>query len=173
MPDLQGIGFDLVVVLAFLFVGWYIAGGLWQRRVSAAYVRTLGEAAKALSRSGGAPSISWLGQAGFQLLVEDAAEPFRKLAIVVFLAPREVLALWLYSLARRRGDRVVVRADLRERPRNGAASIKSGAGAVREVSLSRESPHFIASLDPQWVRAHPAADSVRAIAEAARSAAAQ
>ncbi len=160
MPDLQGPDFDLVVVLAFLFVGWYIVGGLWQRRVRARYVRTLGEAARSLSRSHSLPQIAHLGQAGFQLVVGDAVDPFTKVALVTVLTPREALALWLVSLIRGHGDRVVVRADLREPPR---ASREAGAvdDAVRALSVSASSPHLIASLDAQWVRAHDA-DAVAA-----------
>jgi hypothetical protein len=171
MPDLQGSGFDLVVILAFLFVGWYLVGGLWQRRRSAAYVRTLGRAATALAEGGVAPRLSWLGQAGFQLVVDDAVAPFRKLSIVVFLAPREALALWLYALARRRGDTVVLRADLRERPARGTPpGTAAGTVGVREVLLSPESPNLVAVLDPAWVRATPTDDVARSVLAAARSA---
>lgn len=151
--DLEGPGFDLVVILAFLFVGWYIVGGLWQRRVRGRYVRTLGQAAQALSRSRTMPTIAWIGGSGFQLVVGDAVEPFTKVAVVTMLSPREALALWLLSLVRRRGDRVVVRADLRDRPR---VTREAGAvdAAVRSLSVSDRSPHLIASLDADWVRAH-------------------
>lgn len=165
--DLQGAGVDLVIILAFLFVGWYIVGAQWQRRVALAYVRTLGEAARTLARDGRAPNIKWLGSSGFQLLVPSAVDPFTKLSIVTLLAPREALALWLVAVARRRGDRVVVRADLAQRPRVDVPP-HPGNGPIGEVSFSRESPHVIATLDAAWLRSREPSEIAQAIREAAR-----
>jgi hypothetical protein len=171
VPDLNALGIDVAVVLAFLFVGWYLVGGMWQRRVRGRYVRTLGEAARSLSRSRSLPRIAHIGQSGFQLVIGDAVDPFAKVAIVTMLSPREALALWLVNVLRRRGDRVVVRADLRDRPR---ASRDAGPldDAVRELSVSDRSPHLIATLDADWVRAHDpdavAAEIAKAGARAAQ-----
>ncbi|HZP96425.1 MAG TPA: hypothetical protein VFC31_08850 [Candidatus Limnocylindria bacterium] len=157
----QGTGVLLVFALAFLFVGWYIVGGFWQRRTANAYLRTLGLAAQQLSESTSMPRVRWLGQAGFQLTVDDAVAPFTKVAIVTLLMPREALALWLAALLRRRGDSVVVRADLREKPRADASP--AATAPIREVSLSRTSPNVIAAIDPGWVRTHAPADIAAAI----------
>ncbi len=157
----EGTGVLLVFVLAFVFVGWYIVGGLWQRRTAGAYVRRLGLTAQALSESRAMPRVRWLGQAGFQLTVDDAVAPYTKLAIVTLLMPREAIALWLVALLRRRGDSIVVRADLREKPR--ADATLAAAAPVRELSLSRGSPNVIAALDAGWVRAHEPAEIAAAI----------
>lgn len=165
--DLEGLGFDLVVFLAFLFVGWYVVGAQWQRRTANAYVRMLGDTARALSRSGAAPRIRWFGGSGFQLIVDDAVDPFTKLSIVTMLRPRESVALWLVAVLRRRGDSIVVRADLRGRPR--ADETRPAAAPLGELSLSRESPHVIVSLDPGWVRANRADEIASALRGAASS----
>lgn len=161
----QSTGFWLIVVLAFVFVGWYIAGGLWQRGVRAAYVRKLGETAQLLSESRAMPRLRWLGQAGFQLTVDDAVAPFQKLSIVTFLMPRESILLWVAALVRRRGDRIVVRADLRQKPR--AASTATPVPPLTELSYSRESPNVIVSLDAGWARSHENADVAAALRKAA------
>lgn len=159
----ESTGFWLVFALAFLFVGWYIVGGLWQRRVRADYVRRLGETAQLLSESKAMPRIRWLGQAGFQLTVDDAVAPYTKLAIVTMLMPRESIALWLVALARRRGDTVVMRADLRQRPRE--ATTATATSPVRQLSFSRESPNVIATFDAGWVRSHDSAQIVSLVRE--------
>ncbi len=157
----QATGVLLVFALAFLFVAWYIVGGFWQRRVANAYLRALGLTAQQLSQSKAMPRIRWFGQSGFQLTVDDAVAPFAKLSIVTLLVPREALALWVAALLRRRGDSVVMRADLRERPR--AASAGAAAAPVKTLSFSRESPNVIAALDGGWVRTHEPAEVAAAL----------
>ena len=169
MPDLQGNGFDLVVLLAFLFVGWYLVGGLWQRRRTAEYVRALGALTTDLAAGAVVPRFIRLGQAGFQLVVDEPVSPFKKLSVVVLLAPREALALWLYSLIRRRGDTVVLRADLRQVPTHVPTPAAAVPG-VLEVARSRESPNLVLTLDPQSVRTRPAAEIAQAVRLAATSA---
>ena len=165
MPDLQAVGFDVVVILAFLFVVWYIGGALWQRSVRASYVRSLGAAITALSRSHALPRIRWLGLSGFQLVLDDPVEPFTKVAVLTILAPREVLGLYLWTLVRRGGDSVVVRADLRRRPHAAREAEPDGEG-VRRISVSNSSPHLIATLDPGWVRGRDPEGVAAAIARA-------
>jgi len=168
MPDLQGTGFDLVVLLAFLFVGWYIVGGLWQRRRTAEYVRALGALTTDLAEGAVAPRFIRLGQAGFQLIVDDPVSPFKKLSVAVLLAPREALGLWLYSLVRRRGDTIVLRADLRQSPAR-EPTLAAAVSGVLEVARSRESPNLVVTLDPQSVRTRPVAEIARAVRLAATS----
>lgn len=146
----EATGFWLVVALAFIFLGWYLVGGMWQRSVRATYVRRLGETAQLLSQSRSLPRIRWLGQAGFQLTVDDAVAPYTKLSIVTLLMPRESIMLFLAALARRRGDSIVMRADLREKPRSD--SVATPQDPVRQLSFSRESPNVIATIDGGWVR---------------------
>ncbi len=161
----QGTGLDIVIILAFVFVIWYIAGAQWQRRVSKRYVRVLGETAQALSRSGAMPRVRWLGQALFQLVVDDAVEPFAKLSIVTLLKPRESVLLWLVAVLRRRGDSITVRADLRSPPR--ASATRERKGPVGRMSLAPQSPHVIAPLDPGWVRTRTPEEIASAIRQAA------
>lgn len=160
----QSTGFWLVVALAFLFVGWYVVGAQWQQRVRARYIRTLGEAARQLSESRQLPRIREIGQAGFQLTVDDAVAPYTKLSLVTLLMPRESILLLVAALLRRRGDSVVLRADLRERP-DAAAAPAASAPLVR-LTLARESPHVIAGLDGGWVRSHEPPDVAAALRRA-------
>ena len=115
MPDLGGVGVDLVIALAFLFAGWYPAGLLWQRRRSARYVRAIGTAAERLAAPGRRPEIRWVGRAAFQVVL-DGRPPLRRVAIVALLSAREVLGIWLANVVRGRGDALVVRADLARPP---------------------------------------------------------
>lgn len=152
----QATGFWLVVALAFIFLGWYLVGGMWQRSVRATYVRRLGETARLLSESKAMPRIRWLGQAGFQLTVDDAVAPYTKLALVTLLMPRESILLLLAALVRRRGDTITMRADLRERPREARAA--SPRPPLTQLSFSRESPNVIAGVDGSWVRSRTPED---------------
>lgn len=161
----QSTGFWLIVALAFIFLGWYLVGGMWQRSVRATYVRRLGEAARLLSASKTMPRIRWLGQAGFQLVVDDAVAPYTKLSIVTFLAPRESIMLFIAALARRRGDSVVMRADLRQKPRDGATAVAHAP--LTQLSFSRESPNVIATVDAGWARAHEPGQLAEALVGAA------
>lgn len=167
----QGTGVLLVFVLAFVFVGWYIVGGLWQRRIAGRYLRALGLVAQQLSESKAMPRIRWLGQAGFQLTVDDAVAPFAKLSIVTLLKPREAVALWLAAVLRRRGDSVVMRADLRERPREVADA--TPAAPLMRLSFARESPHVIAAIDPRSLSGQTAEAQAASIQRAVRDASAR
>ena len=160
----QTTGFWLVVAIAFVFLGWYLVGGMWQRSIRATYVRKLGETSRALSETKTLPRIRWLGQAGFQLTVDDAVAPYTKLSIVTFLMPRESILLFLTALLRRRGDSIVMRADLRQRPRD--ASTPEPAWPLTQLSLSRESPNLIASLDGGFARAHSPVEIAAALTHA-------
>lgn len=160
----QSTGFWLIVVLAFLFVGWYLVGAQWQQHVRARYIRVLGETAQQLSESKAMPRIREIGQAGFQLTVDDAVAPFSKLAIVTLLMPRESILLLVAALVRRKGDSVVVRADLRERPRG--TSSPTPTPPITQLSFSRESPNVIASFDPRWIRGHEHAQIAALVREA-------
>ena len=162
----QATGFWLIAALAFIFLGWYLVGGMWQRSIRATYVRRLGETAQLLSESKTMPRLRWLGQAGFQLVVDDAVAPYTKLSIVTLLTPRESIMLLLAALARRRGDSIVMRADLRQKPRD-AATATPNAPLV-QLSFSRDSPNVIATIDGGWVRAHGARELADALARTDR-----
>ena len=164
----QTTGFWLVVALAFIFLGWYLVGGMWQRSMRATYVRRLGETAQLLSTSKSMPRVRWLGQAGFQLTVDDPVAPYTKLSLVTFLMPRESILLLVTALLRRRGDSIVMRADLRQKPRE--AATPQAAAPLTQLSLSRESPNVIASLDAGWARAHEPREVAATLTRAAERA---
>lgn len=152
MPDLGTTGTGVVIVLAFVLIGWYIPGSLLQRRAKARGVRVVGAAAEALAQ-GEAPTFRPIAGTGFQIIVAKPKAPFRKVGLVVLFVMREALLLWLVALARSRGDSFVVRADLRERPRRAqeldAAAVRAREPALaglRKVTVAIESPHLIVEL---------------------------
>jgi hypothetical protein len=61
-------------------------------------------------------TLRWLGSSAVQLDIVDPAEPFREVACLVVLEPRDVPLLWLVARSRGRRDVLIVRGNLRRAP---------------------------------------------------------
>ena len=72
-------------------------------------------------------TLRWLGSSAVQLDVVDPNEPFRDVACLVVLEPRDVPVLWLATRSRGRRDVLIVRASLRRAPMIDIEAVDPGA----------------------------------------------
>ena len=113
MEALDQIGSALLFFVAGGWVAWLLGGTLLNRRRATALSRWVyGEARP----YGGKLYVRWITMAAFELTVPEARPPFRHLSFVGLLESREMPFVWLWNRLRRRGDLLVVRAELRRRP---------------------------------------------------------
>ncbi len=107
-------GLLAVLVLAAVFIVWYVAGSAWNRRHAR---RLANEFRDALLTQGGTSRVQPIGATAFRMTTEGAKPPLRDLAIVVTLLPREMPINWGLGLAQGRGDAAVIEASLRATPK--------------------------------------------------------
>lgn len=115
MLSAAGIGEKIMWgVLVLLMLGYM--GGTWiNRKRSKAFGTWLQGGLRII---GGRPTWKWVGtmSSGAQVLVTDAAAPFRQVEIIYLLLTREFLPLWAIERVRGKRDTLVVRAELRVAP---------------------------------------------------------
>ncbi len=102
-------GTDLAVALAALLLGWYVVGGLLNRR---RYILLARQVRDSILAFGGTASIRQIGRNAFRIEVEKLAAPFEKLSVSALLEPRETLFLWLAGRLGGRRDWLLIRATL-------------------------------------------------------------
>ncbi|HYM39731.1 MAG TPA: hypothetical protein VEY12_06260 [Thermoplasmata archaeon] len=113
MADLDP-GLIAVLGIAVVFIVWYFAGSIWNRR----YARRLAnELRDALLAQGGTSKVQPFGTTAFRMTTEGANPPLRDLAVVVTLLPREMPLNWGLGLAQGRRDAAVIEASLRRTPK--------------------------------------------------------
>jgi hypothetical protein len=72
----------------------------------------------ALPRIGPRTTLRWLGSSAVQLDIVDPSAPFRQVAVVVVLEPRDVPLLWFWSRRSGRRDVLIFRTSLKRAPRS-------------------------------------------------------
>ncbi len=107
-------GLLAILVIAAVFIVWYVAGSVWNRRHAR---RLANEFRDALLAQGGASKVQPIGTTAFRMTTEGAKPPLRDLAIVVTLLPREMPINWGLGLAQGRRDAAVIEASLRGTPK--------------------------------------------------------
>jgi hypothetical protein len=103
-------GTDLAIALAAFLLGWYVVGGLLNRR---RYILLARQVRDSIQAFGGTASIRQIGRNAFRIEVEKLSAPFEKLSLSALLEPRETFFLWLVGRLGGRRDWLLVRATLR------------------------------------------------------------
>ncbi len=119
-----------VIALSIALVIWYVVGMQVNRRRASHLLRWIREGVREF---GGEATWRGLGTSGFQVTVKGARHPFRRIEMMVLLEPREMLLLWLFNRLRGRRDLMVLKADLRTRPKTEVEVINKGGRIAREV----------------------------------------
>ncbi len=102
-------GTDLAIALAAFLLGWYVVGGLLNRRRYILLVRQVRDSIQAF---GGMATIRQIGRNAFRIEAEKVSAPFEKLSISALLEPRETFFLWLVGRLGGRRDWLLIRATL-------------------------------------------------------------
>ena len=104
----------LFIIVAVLVMGSFAGGVIWNIRRGNAVLRWM---QSGLPLIGEKTTLRWLGSSAVELNIAKAKPPFRRFSLVLVLQPRDVLWLWLWSLARNRRDMVILRGGLTGAPR--------------------------------------------------------
>lgn len=103
-----------VLVVAAVFIVWYFAGSVWNRRFAR---RLANELKEALLAQGGTSKVLPFGATAFRMTTEGANPPFRDVSVVVTLLPREMPINWGLGFAQGRRDAAVFEASLQRSPK--------------------------------------------------------
>jgi hypothetical protein len=117
----------LLVVAAFVLVGWFAGGTVVNVRKGSALMRWMQQA---LPKIGGRTTVRWLGSTAVEMVIEEARAPFSRFTTVIFLEPRDMP--WMWALARRQ-DTLILRGDLRREPRVDFEAVDAQSWSGREV----------------------------------------
>ncbi len=102
-------GTDLAIALAAFLLGWYVIGGLLNRR---RYILLVRQVRDSIQVFGGTASIRQIGRNAFRIEVEKLSAPLEKLSVSALLEPRETFFLWLVGRLTGRRDWLLIRATL-------------------------------------------------------------
>jgi hypothetical protein len=103
----------VLVLCAFVVVGWFAAGTIWNVRKGSAVMKWMHDG---LPLIGERTTVRWLGSTTVELGIEKAKPPFEKVTVVVVLEPRDVPWMWALTRGRGRRDTLIVRGVLQGAP---------------------------------------------------------
>ena len=167
-----------LAVAAVLVVAWFAAGTFWNVRKGSAAMKWMHGGLPLL---GERTTVRWLGSTLVEMGIERAQAPFERVAVVVFLEPRDLPWMWAASRSRGRRDTLIVRGVLRAAPRadlevldraswsgrDGMRRIASGDWLLREPSapgdlaVYSKTPAALALADAMIALARQAGVTVR------------
>ena len=120
----------VLAVAAVLVVVWFAAGTFWNVRKGSAAMRWMHGGLPLL---GERTTVRWLGSTLVEMGIQRALDPFDRVAVVVFLEPRDLPWMWAASRSRGRRDTLIVRGVLRDAPRADVELLDRGSWSGREV----------------------------------------
>jgi hypothetical protein len=137
MPDLRTFTIAAGVVLTIVVLVWFAVGTIYNIRRGERVLTWLQDA---LPKLGERTTLRWLGSNTVELKIERARAPFRRAEAVIVLEPRDVGPYWAWTRSRGRRDFLILRGELKRRPRFGleARDVRgwTGRGGLRRVAAS-------------------------------------
>ena len=82
---------------------------------------------------GGEATWRRLGASGFQVTVEGTERPFKRIEMMILLESREIPLLWLFNRFRGQRDLMILKADLRTRPKTEMEIVHKRSWITKEV----------------------------------------
>jgi len=131
---------QVVIALSIALVVWYFVGAQINRRRARSLVRWIREGVQVF---GGQATMRPMGTSGFQVNVEKAKGPFKRVGMMVLLESREMLLLWIFNRLRGQRDLLVLKSDLRTRPKTELEVICKGTRMARRA---------LKGIDETWAR---------------------
>jgi hypothetical protein len=101
------------IALGILLVAWYVVGSQIGRTTAARLIQL---AADLLQPIASEASLRWLGSNGGEIHFARARPPFRSFEVVVWVAPRAILPVWVLNQLRHRRDVIGIAAILADPP---------------------------------------------------------
>ena len=158
MREISDLATKGVIALSALLVLWILVGRQLNRRRGEELIRWM---RKGLPVPGDQISVKWIGRSGFQMrvaatgkAVQGESLPFRWLELTVVLEPRDVLLLWLFNRLRGKRDLLVLRGDLRSKPRVELELVKGGSRLGRQILSGLSGSWVQEERDDGWMLAH-------------------
>lgn len=134
--DTSQLATQIIIGLSALLILWYPFGRQMNRRRGPQALRWLREAVRAYE---GKASVNWIGASAFRVDVQGALGPFKKVGMMVLLEAREMLLLWIINRLRGQRDTLVIKGDLRLKPKTDLEMTRRGWRAGRAMrALERE-----------------------------------
>jgi len=119
-----------VIALSIALLIWCVVGWLVnRRRVS----RLLGWAREGIQGLGGKAAWRSFGTSGFQVAVKGVKHPFKRIEMTVLLESREMHLVWLFNHLRGRRDLMLLKADLRTRPKAEVEVVSKKGRTIRKI----------------------------------------
>jgi hypothetical protein len=117
--NLDDYGIPLVFALAAIFIAWFFAGAVVNRRrlaQTARWVRRALDDYRLPEPSKSTLSIKWISTNAFIILLEGARHPFTGLAATALLRSRDMVTIWLLDRIVGRRDLLMLRCELPRLP---------------------------------------------------------
>lgn len=137
---MSGIATQAVIALSIALVIWYVVGAQMNRRRASHLLRWVREGVREF---GGEATWRGLGTSGFQVTVNGAKHPFRRIEMTVLLESREMLLLWLFNRLRGQRDLMIFKADLRTRPKAEMEVMRRRGGIAQEVLKAMDEKSWV------------------------------
>ncbi len=120
---------QIIGALAVAIVAWFAAGTAWNVRAGRRLMRWMQGGLPLLGRR---TTVRWLGSSVVEMVLNDPHEPFSKVALVIFLEPRD-LPWWPLSRLRGRRDTLILRAILKRPPSGELEAVDPASWSGREA----------------------------------------
>jgi hypothetical protein len=134
------LGRYLLILVAFLVLGWFALGTQLNIRRGNRLLRWLGQG---LPLVGERTTLRWLGSSAIELKVQTALAPLRSAEVFIVLEPRDLPVLWWLFRARGRRDLLIVRAELHAAPRVELEVFRPGAWSARGRARALGREHWM------------------------------
>ncbi|MEW8979845.1 MAG: hypothetical protein AB2385_15755 [Symbiobacterium sp.] len=141
----MGTGEIAVTAIAVVFLVWYFAGNLVNRRRAS---QLLGAVRASIGAAGRAPTVQWHGRSAFAVTVGEPAAPLAGLYLLCLLEPRDFPLALAWNRLRGRRDQVLIHADFVRPPRAGEQLNPASFGirGLTGVALNATQPHLRLTL---------------------------
>jgi len=157
----------MVIGLSVLLVLWYPFGRRMNRRRGLQALRWLREGIRAYE---GQAAVNWVGGSAFRVDVQGALGPFKRVGMMVLLEAREMLLLWIINRLRGQRDMLVIRGDLRLKPKTDLET-RRGWRAGRAMKALEKEGWTVDSLNGMFIALKRDAEIVSRLASALSEAA--
>lgn len=146
--DTSQLATQIIIGLSILLVLWYPFGRQMNRRRGLQALRWLREGIRAYE---GQASVTWVGASAFRVDVQGALGPFKKVGMMVLLEAREMLLLWIINRLRGQRDILVIKGDLRLKPKTDLELTRRGWRAGRAMKALESEGWTVDSLNGMFI----------------------
>jgi hypothetical protein len=133
---------ELIGLIAVAVVAWFAAGTIWNVRLGRELMRWM---------QGGLPilgersTVRWLGSTAVEMVIDKGKAELAKVAVVIFLEPRD-LPWWPLSHLRGRRDTLIIRGVLRRAPTVEFEALDPASWSARDAR---------SRIPPEWAVRQP------------------